>query len=130
MVFTPTLTVPHLGGGGLGGRAEGLLEEAQLPAGPEGQAQLDELVELEPAPSGRPGVRTAARSALPSPSSEPPGWPPWPFPRVPSMSHRIQAEWVRATHWAQAQRTDIRVQAGKATATATAKPIRGPIFSP
>ena len=58
---------PHGGGGqgrgGQGGQAEGLLEEAQLPAGPEGQAQLDELVELEPAPSGHPGVRTAARSA-------------------------------------------------------------------
>lgn len=99
---------PHGGGARVGeargGQAEGLLEEAQIPAGPEGQAQLDKLVELEPAPGGRPGVRTAARSALPSPSWKPPGWPPWPLSEVPSMSHHIQAEWVGATHWAQAQR--------------------------
>lgn len=81
------------GRGRPGGRAEGLLEEAQLPAGPEGQAQLDELVELEPAPSGRPGVCTAARSALPSPSSEPPGPPPVALPegpqRVPPCPGRV-----------------------------------------
>lgn len=34
-----------------GGQAEGLLEEAQLPAGPEGQAQLEELAELGAGPA-------------------------------------------------------------------------------
>ena len=31
-----------------------------------------------------------------APAQSRPARPPWPFPRVPSASHRVQAEWVRA----------------------------------
>lgn len=125
----PTETRPqrHRGGGaGAGERqAEGLLEEAQLPAGPEGQAQLEELVELGSGPqqlprgeqgcplkSAKPQLSAARPHALRGSS--------WGSPARPT---HVRAEWVRATRWAQAQQTgnraQARMQASKATATAT-----------
>lgn len=89
--------------GGVGaeaGQAEGLLEEAQLPAGPEGQAQLEELVE-PPNPGSGP------RPSLPGPS--------WGPPARPTQVWAEGAELPAGPgHDSQPPR---RTQAGKATAT-------------
>lgn len=76
-------------------QAEGLLKEVQLPAGPEGQAQLEELVE-PPNPGSGPWP------SLLSPSSGPPAHP----------TH-VWAKGVRAACWAQAQQPTLGKDAGR-----------------
>lgn len=70
----------HTGGGlgAVGEQTEGLLEEVPLPTGPEGQAQLEELVE--------PGAGPLTRLFL-TPAQSRPALPPRPVLGTPSSSH-------------------------------------------
>lgn len=113
------------GGGGQGKQAEGLLEEAQFPTGPEGQTPLEAQPEL---PGSRPWVSRAAGSTLPNPSSQPPALPARLF-LGPAHSTHVWAERVRAARWAQARQLGPGKPAG-CKASATVRPQRGLFFSP